>query len=178
MNPLRIGVMARQKHVDARGNARMVDVAEKPVTRRVAAARGEVRLSREAYAALASGSLAKGDALAVARIAAIQAAKRTSEIVPLCHPVPLDGLSVEIALDPAGRSVRIAVRATTDARTGVEMEALTGVAAAALAIYDMVKGIDRGCRIAEIALVEKRGGRSGTWLARRGSPGGAVRKKR
>ncbi|HET9796190.1 MAG TPA: cyclic pyranopterin monophosphate synthase MoaC [Thermoanaerobaculia bacterium] len=162
--------MARQTHVDARGNARMVDVGEKPVTRRVAAARGEVRLSREAYAALARGALAKGDALAVARIAAIQAAKRTSEIVPLCHPVPLDGISVEIALDAKRRSAAISVRATTEARTGVEMEALTAVAAAALAIYDMVKGIDRSCRIAEIALVEKSGGRSGTWSAAGRSP--------
>jgi cyclic pyranopterin phosphate synthase len=169
--------MARQEHVDARGNARMVDVAEKAATRRVASARGEVRLSRKAYDALASGSLAKGDALAVARIAAIQAAKRTSEIVPLCHPVPLDGLTVEIALDPLRRAARISVRATTEAKTGVEMEALTGVAAAALAIYDMVKGIDRGCRIAGIALVEKSGGRSGTWRARGGAGGAAGRRK-
>jgi len=169
--------MARQEHVDARGNARMVDVAEKAATRRVASARGEVRLSRKAYDALASGSLAKGDALAVARIAAIQAAKRTSEIVPLCHPVPLDGLTVEIALDPLRRAARISVRATTEAKTGVEMEALTGVAAAALAIYDMVKGIDRGCRIAGIALVGKSGGRSGTWRARGGTGGAAGRRK-
>jgi len=156
----------------------MVDVGEKPVTRRVAAARGEVRLSKEAYAALAAGSLAKGDALAVARIAAIQAAKRTSEIVPLCHPVPLDSVSVEIELDPVRRSARISVRATTDARTGVEMEALTGVAAAALAIYDMVKGIDRGCRIEAIELVEKSGGRSGAWRARGRAGGRPVPRKR
>jgi len=157
--------MARQRHVDEKGNARMVDVGEKRVTRRVAVARGEVRLSPAAFAALARGSLAKGDALAVARIAAIQAAKRTSEIVPLCHPVPLDGVAVELVLDAEARRVRVAVRASTDAKTGVEMEALTAVAAACLAIYDMVKGVDRGCRIAEIALVEKSGGRSGRFVA-------------
>jgi cyclic pyranopterin phosphate synthase len=168
--------MKRRSHLDARGNARMVDVGEKPATRRVAVARGEVHLSGRAFEALAGGKLAKGDALAVARIAAIQAAKRTSEIVPLCHPVPLDGIAVEIALDPARRAAAISVRATTDAKTGVEMEALTAVAAAALAIYDMVKGTDRGCRIAEIALVEKRGGRSGTWTAGERTPGAPPRR--
>jgi cyclic pyranopterin phosphate synthase len=143
----------------------MVDVGEKPATRRAAVARGEVRLSSAAFEALAAGSLAKGDALAVARIAGIQAAKRTSEIVPLCHPVPLDGVSVDLVLDAPSRSVFVSARATTDAKTGVEMEALTAVAAACLALYDMVKGIDRGCRIAEIMLVEKSGGRSGRFVA-------------
>ena len=143
----------------------MVDVGEKAATRRSAVARGEVRLSREAFRALATGTLAKGDALAVARIAAIQAAKRTAEIVPLCHPLPLDGIAAEVVLRAPGTAF-VEVRATTEAKTGVEMEALTGVAAGCLALYDMVKGIDRGCRIAAIALVEKRGGRSGAWTAR------------
>jgi len=143
----------------------MVDVGGKPVTRREAVARGEVRMSPAAFSALAGGALAKGDALAVARIAGIQAAKKTSEIVPLCHPVPLDSVSVDIELEPEASAARVTVRATTDARTGVEMEALTAVAAACLSIYDMVKGIDRGCRIAEIALSEKTGGRSGRFVA-------------
>jgi len=155
----------RESHLDARGQARMVDVGGKPVTRREAVARGEVRMSAEAFSALAEGRLAKGDALAVARIAGIQAAKKTSEIVPLCHPVPLDSVSVDVELEPEASAARVTARATTDARTGVEMEALTAVAAACLSIYDMVKGIDRGCRIADIALAEKIGGRSGRFVA-------------
>jgi len=155
----------RESHLDARGQARMVDVGGKPVTRREAVARGEVRMSAGAFSALAEGRLAKGDALAVARIAGIQAAKRTSEIVPLCHPVPLDSVSVDVELEPEASAARVTARATTDARTGVEMEALTAVAAACLSIYDMVKGIDRGCRIADIALAEKSGGRSGRFVA-------------
>ena len=143
----------------------MVDVGGKPATRRVAVARGDVRLSREAFRALAGGVLAKGDALGVARIAAIQGAKRTSEIVPLCHPLPIDGIAVEVVLDARTSTASVQVRATTEAKTGVEMEALTGAAAGCLAIYDMVKGIDRGCRIAGIALLEKSGGRSGAWRA-------------
>jgi cyclic pyranopterin phosphate synthase len=157
--------MEREGHLDERGQARMVDVGAKLVTRREAIARGEVRMSPEAFSALAGGTLAKGDALAVARIAGIQAAKRTSEIIPLCHPVPLDSVSVDVALDPSASAARVTTRATTDAKTGVEMEALTAAAAACLSIYDMVKGIDRGCRIADIALVEKSGGRSGRFVA-------------
>jgi cyclic pyranopterin phosphate synthase len=157
--------MERDGHLDARGQARMVEVGEKPVTRREAVARGEVRMSPAAFSALSSGTLAKGDALAVARIAGIQAAKKTSEIVPLCHPVPLDSVSVDIALEAPASAARVTARAATDAKTGVEMEALTAVAAACLSLYDMVKGIDRSCRIAEIALVEKSGGRSGRFAA-------------
>jgi len=157
--------MEREGHLDASGQARMVEVGEKPVTRREAIARGEVRMSPAAFSALSGGTLAKGDALAVARIAGIQAAKKTSEIVPLCHPVPLDSVSVDIALEAPASAARVTARATTDAKTGVEMEALTAVAAACLSLYDMVKGIDRSCRIAEIALVEKSGGRSGHFVA-------------
>jgi len=157
--------MERESHLDARGQARMVDVGGKAVTRREAVARGEVRMSPEAFSALAEGRLAKGDALAVARIAGFQAAKKTSEIVPLCHPVPLDSVSVDIELEPEASAARVTARAATDGRTGVEMEALTAVAAACLSIYDMVKGIDLGCRIVEIALAEKTGGRSGRFVA-------------
>lgn len=157
--------MERESHLDARGQARMVEVGAKPVTRREATARGEVRMSGAAFAALEGGALAKGDALAVARIAGIQGAKKTAEIVPLCHPVPLDSVSVDIALDASSSAARVTARATTQARTGVEMEALTAVAAACLALYDMVKGLDRACRIADIALVEKTGGRSGRFAA-------------
>ena len=143
----------------------MVDVGDKPRTRRVAVARGEVVLSPAAFDALVSGALAKGDALAVARIAGIQAAKRTSEIVPLCHPVPLDAVSVDAAPGKRTGTVVVTARAATHAKTGVEMEALTAVAAACLALYDMVKGIDRASRIEGIALVEKSGGRSGRFVA-------------
>src|SRR5215472_221333 len=128
--------MAGERHVDARGRARMVDVGEKPVTRRTAVAEGRIVMSSEAFSALESGGLAKGDALAVARIAGIQAAKRTSEIVPLCHPIPLDGVSVDVALERPARTARVTARASTSAKTGVEMEALTAVAAACLALYD------------------------------------------
>ena len=157
--------MESESHLDERGQARMVDVGEKSATRREAIAGGRVALSPAAFAALATGSLAKGDALAVARIAGIQAGKRTSEIVPLCHPVPLDALAVEIELEEASRTAVVTARAVTHAKTGVEMEALTAVSAACLALYDMVKGIDRGCRIVEIALREKSGGRSGHFVA-------------
>ncbi len=150
-------------HLDARGRARMVDVGGKPTTRRTAVARGTVRLNAAAFAALSQGKLSKGDALAVARLAGILAAKRTSEIVPLAHPIALDAVSVECDLDPKTRSVVVTATASTAARTGVEMEALTAVAGACLALYDMAKAIDRSITIAEIVLLEKRGGRSGIY---------------
>lgn len=133
----------RERHVDAQGNARMVDVGGKPEERRRATARALVRLNPGAHEALASGALAKGDALAVARIAAIQAAKRTSDIIPLCHPLPLDhvAVAIDLAHDPDDPCVvSITVEARTTSRTGVEMEALTAASAGALAIYDMTKG--------------------------------------
>lgn len=148
-------------HVDAKGRARMVDVTAKPVTHRVAVASGRVTLSSEASKLLKRGALAKGDALAVARLAGIQAAKRTSDWIPLCHPVPLERIDVELAL--TSRKVLITARAEARWSTGVEMEALVAVSAAALALYDMTKAVDRGAVIGEIALQEKRGGRSGTW---------------
>jgi cyclic pyranopterin phosphate synthase len=150
-------------HLDARGRARMVDVGGKPATRRTATARGVVQLNAAAYAALSEGKLSKGDALAVARLAGILAAKKTAEIVPLAHAIALDSVVVECELDARARSVRVSATASTAARTGVEMEALTAVAGACLALYDMAKALDRSITIAEIVLVEKRGGRSGTY---------------
>lgn len=146
----------------------MVDVGGKPVTRRRAMARGVVQLSAESFKRLAAGNLAKGDALAVARIAGICAAKKTSEIVPLCHPLALDSISVEIALDQAREQAVATAIASVRGKTGVEMEALTAVAGACLALYDMVKGIDRSVAIREIILLQKSGGRTGRFV-RRGS---------
>ena len=156
---------AKLTHVDAAGRARMVDVGAKAPTSRRAVARGTVRFGKEAFDALRAHRLAKGDALAVARLAGIQAGKRTSEWIPLCHTVPLDRLDVDIALRP-GRRAEITATAAARWPTGVEMEALVAVAAAALALYDMAKGIDRGIAIEKIVLVEKSGGRSGTWRRR------------
>jgi cyclic pyranopterin phosphate synthase len=144
----------------------MVDVGSNPTTRRVAVARGTVRLNAAAFSALANGRLSKGDALAVARLAGILAAKRTSELVPLAHPIALDSVSVDCELDPETRSIVVTATTSTAARTGVEMEALTAVAGACLALYDMAKSIDRGITIAEIVLVEKTGGRSGIYRRR------------
>lgn len=141
----------------------MVDVGAKPNTPRRAVAGGFVRLAPEALAALAAGSLAKGDALAAARLAGIQAAKKTSELIPLCHPLALTHLSVELTIDLPAGGIRIRAEARTQGPTGVEMEALTAVAGAALTLYDMAKAIDRGIIIEEIALLEKEGGRSGSW---------------
>ncbi len=150
-------------HVDARGRARMVDVGAKRVTRRVAVARGVVAVNRTAFAALASGRLAKGDALAVARLAGIQAAKRTSEIVPLCHPLALESVEVDVVLDATRREAVVTATARITGKTGVEMEALTAASAACLALYDMIKALDRSASIREIVLVEKTGGRSGAY---------------
>ena len=146
-------------HVDPQGRVRMVDVGDKPVTDRVAVARGHVRIGGPAMQAIRTGAVAKGDPLQAARIAGIMAAKRTADLVPLCHPLPLS--QVDVALEAREDGYGIEARVRTTARTGVEMEALTAVAAAALTVYDMVKAIDRRMVIGEIRLVEKRGGRSG-----------------
>jgi len=153
-------------HVDARGRARMVDVGGKRETRRVAVARGALAMGKTAFDALAQGKLAKGDALAVARLAGIQAAKRTSEIVPLCHPLALESVEVDVILAKAKREAIVTATARITGKTGVEMEALTAVAAACLALYDMVKALDRGAAIREIVLVAKSGGRSGPYRRR------------
>jgi len=144
----------------------MVDVTEKPATVREAQAEGKVLLSREAFRLMRANRLAKGDALGVARLAGIQAAKRAAEWIPLCHPIPLTSIAVEMDLLPRKRAVRIRSRATARWSTGVEMEALSAVAAAALTIYDMCKAVDRGIRIEGIRLNLKRGGRSGEYRRR------------
>ena len=151
----------RLTHVDETGAARMVDVTGKEVTAREARASGRVLLSPAAVAALRRGDLPKGDALAVARIAGIAGAKRTPDLIPLCHPIALHGVTVD--LDVTGDGVSITAAARTADRTGVEMEALTAVSAAALALVDMVKAVDRGAVITDIRVEEKSGGRSGTW---------------
>lgn len=148
-------------HVDESGAARMVDVTAKDVTVREATARGRLETTAEVVALLARDGLPKGDALAVARIAGIGAAKRTSELIPLCHPIPLHGVTVDLALGDA--DVTITATTRTADRTGVEMEALCAVSGAALALYDMVKAVDRAARITDIELVHKSGGRRGEW---------------
>ena len=150
-------------HLDESGRARMVDVAGKDVTDRRAVARAIVRMSPETAGAIAAGDAPKGDVLGTARLAGIQAAKRTSELIPLCHPLPLTFAGVEAEVDTAAGTVTLTAEARATARTGVEMEALTAASVAALTVYDMVKGIERGAEIGEVVLLEKSGGRSGHW---------------
>ena len=141
----------------------MVDVSGKEVTRRRAVARAFVRMTDATAAAVAAGDAPKGDVLGVARIAGIQAAKRTGELIPLCHPIGLDHVDVDADLDPGAGTVTLTASAGVSARTGVEMEAMTAAAVAALTVYDMVKGIERGVTIEAVQLLSKSGGRSGTW---------------
>jgi cyclic pyranopterin phosphate synthase len=148
-------------HVDRRGRVKMVDVGDKPVTDREAVARGEITMSAVALKLIRTGAIAKGDPLQAARLAGIMAAKQTSNLIPLCHPLPLTHVSVE--LTPTRRGYRIEARVRTSAQTGVEMEALSAVSVAALTIYDMVKAVDKAMVIGNICLIEKRGGRSGTY---------------
>ena len=150
-------------HFDERGRARMVDVGDKDETHRVPVAHGEVRMAPETLRLIVEGRAAKGDVLAVAQVAAIMAAKRAHEIIPMCHPLLLTAVAVDFHPDEARSVVEIAARVETRGKTGVEMEALTAVSAAALTIYDMVKAVDRGMVIGEVRLEEKRGGRSGEW---------------
>jgi cyclic pyranopterin phosphate synthase len=152
-------------HLDAEGRARMVDVAGKPVTERTATAAGQVRMSKVAYELLQQGKAAKGDVLTVAEVAGVMAAKKTGELIPLCHPLGLDVARVECTLEPALPGVRIIATCRTMGRTGVEMEALTAVSVACLTVYDMVKAADRGMRIEAIRLLAKSGGTSGDWHA-------------
>jgi cyclic pyranopterin monophosphate synthase len=166
----------RLTHHDEQGRPRMVDVGEKPATERIATAEGRLVMTADTLRMLQEGTTPKGDPLVVARIAGIQAAKRTAELVPLCHPLSLDAIDVEIEPDPAlpGLHARATVRVT--ARTGVEMEALTAVTVALLAAYDMLKAADRGMRIEGVRLLRKSGGRSGEWDidATPGPPHGSV----
>jgi cyclic pyranopterin phosphate synthase len=151
-------------HLDEKGKARMVDVGDKPVTNREALARGEIAMSATALRLIRHGALAKGDPLQAARLAGIMAAKKTAELIPLCHPLPLTHVSVE--LTPIRRGYRIDARVRTAGQTGVEMEAMTAVAVAALTIYDMAKAVDKEMVIGQIRLLEKKGGRSGHYRRR------------
>jgi len=162
--------MGREKdrslsHLDEAGKARMVDVAGKAVTRRRAVAEGFVALSQETFEAIRDLRVAKGNVLETARIAGIQGAKRCADLIPLCHPLPLDFVDVRFEEDAAAHRLRIVAEAQVDAKTGVEMEAMTAVAVAALTVYDMVKGMERGVTLGPFRLLEKSGGRSGTWKA-------------
>ena len=148
-------------HVDARGRVKMVDVGDKPVTAREAIARGSITMSREALRLVRAGAVKKGDPLQTARLAGILAAKQTSSLIPLCHPLPLSSVTVE--LTPKARGYEIEARVRTTSQTGVEMEALTAVAVAALTIYDMVKAVDKTMVIGDIRVMLKSGGRSGTY---------------
>jgi cyclic pyranopterin monophosphate synthase len=152
---------ARLTHLDEAGRARMVDVSAKDVTVRTATASGRVLLSAPAVAALRDGTVPKGDALAVARIAGIAGAKRTSDLIPLCHPLAIHGVSVELTVEDTGVAITASVR-TAD-RTGVEMEALTSVSVAALTLVDMIKAVDKGAVITDVRLEAKDGGKSGPW---------------
>jgi cyclic pyranopterin phosphate synthase len=155
----------RLSHLDESGAAHMVDVTDKDATKRTAVAAGTVHTTADVVALIASGGLPKGDALATARVAGILAAKRTSDLIPLCHPLALTGVDVDFEIGEANIGITATVR-TTD-RTGVEMEALTAVSVAALTLYDMVKAVDKAMTISDIALVEKKGGRSGHYVRRK-----------
>ena len=157
--------MAGLTHFDAAGQAHMVDVGGKQATQRVAIATGRIRMAAATFELIRSGTAAKGDVLGVARIAAIQGAKRTSDLVPLCHPLALTSVSVDFVLDAAATAVDCTARVETFGRTGVEMEALAAVQIGLLTIYDMCKAVDRGMVMGDVRLLEKRGGKSGDWVA-------------
>ncbi|GER80578.1 MAG: cyclic pyranopterin monophosphate synthase MoaC [Anaerolineales bacterium] len=153
--------MSKLTHIDSSGRARMVDVGDKPVTERTATAKGEVHMKRATFDLIRDGQIKKGDVLTVAQIAGIAAAKRTSDLIPLCHPLPLSKVDVDLALDESLPGVVVTATVKTSGKTGVEMEALTAVSVAALTIYDMAKAAEKTMRIQNIRLVEKRGGQSG-----------------
>jgi cyclic pyranopterin phosphate synthase len=155
----------RLTHVDEKGAARMVDVGAKPETERVAVAAGTVYMKPATLALIHQGALKKGDVLTVARIAGIMAAKKTSELIPLCHPIALTHLDVDLTLDDPNNAVQITATARTTGKTGVEMEALTAVSVAALTVYDMAKAVDREMRLSDIRLLEKHGGQHGDYVA-------------
>jgi cyclic pyranopterin monophosphate synthase len=159
--------MSKLTHLDEHGRARMVDVGAKDETERVAVAEGRVAMQASTLALIREGNIAKGDVFAAARIAGIMAAKRTAELIPLCHPLALTSIEVELTADPAASAVAITATCRLKGRTGVEMEALTAVSVAALTIYDMCKAVDRGMRIEGIRLTHKSGGKSGLYEAKR-----------
>lgn len=150
-------------HLDEGGRARMVDVSEKQITRRTATARSQLQMTPDTARRLADGRLPKGDALAVARVAGVMAAKRTPELIPLCHPLPLTGVAVTVDVDVASGIATVEATVRTEARTGVEMEAMVAAGVAAFALYDMVKGIDRGAEVSSVAVIHKAGGATGDW---------------
>ena len=157
--------MAGLTHFDGKGDAHMVDVSDKPVTARVASAEGHVRMARETFDIIAEGRAKKGDVLSVARLAGIMGAKKTTELIPLCHPLPVTKVAVELTLDPGLPGVRIAATVKTTGQTGVEMEALTAVGTAALTVYDMAKAVDKAMEIGGIRVTLKDGGKSGRYEA-------------
>jgi cyclic pyranopterin phosphate synthase len=157
-------------HLDEQGRAHMVDVGPKPITRRECIASGEVRMRPETLAMISEGRIPKGDVFATARLAGIQAAKRTDQWIPLCHSLPLDAVEIELTPDPDHACVQIRAQALAHWRTGVEMEALVAVTAAGLTIYDMCKAVDRGMTLGEVQLVSKSGGKSGQWQRSAGAP--------
>lgn len=157
--------MSSLTHLDKQGRARMVDVGEKPETERIAVAAGRVIMQPGTLALIRDGAIKKGDVLTIARIAGIMAAKRTSELIPLCHPIALTSVEVDITLDEQSASALITATARTRGRTGVEMEALTAVTTAALTIYDMAKAVDRSMRLSDIRLIEKHGGQGGDYVS-------------
>ena len=151
-------------HLDEKGRVRMVDVTEKPVTERRAVAYGEIRAATDTIRKISADEMGKGDVLTTAKIAGISAAKRTGDLIPMCHPIPLDHVEIDISLDEDAARIGILATALSSGKTGVEMEALTAVSVAALTIYDMCKAVDRTMEIASILLVEKEGGRSGRFI--------------
>lgn len=155
--------MSELTHLDEQGKARMVDVGAKADTRRVAIAEGRITMSAEALSAIRDGAVPKGDVLAAARIAGIMAAKKTADLIPLCHPLSLDAVTVDFAFEES--AVRVTASASLSGKTGVEMEALTAASVALLTIYDMAKAVDKGMVISGLRLIEKRGGKSGDWRA-------------
>jgi cyclic pyranopterin phosphate synthase len=157
--------MSSLTHFDSSGQAHMVDVGDKPVTHRVAVASGRIAMQPATFDLVAGGTSKKGDVLGVARIAAIQAAKRTSELIPLCHPLAITKIGVDFTLDAAAHAVECRAEVHTSGQTGVEMEALTAVQIGLLTIYDMCKAVDRGMEIGGVRLLEKHGGKSGRWVA-------------
>jgi len=159
--------MSRLTHFNAAGEAHMVDVGEKAVTARVAVASGRIRMLPATFALVRDGTAKKGDVLGVARVAAIQGAKRTAELIPLCHPIALTRVAVDFELDEAASAVTCVARTETRGQTGVEMEALTAVQVGLLTIYDMCKAVDRAMVIDDVRLLEKHGGKSGDWVAPR-----------
>ena len=165
MNPPRKSAAGPLSHFDAAGQAHMVDVGDKETTRRVALAGGRIRMLPATLELIRSGTARKGDVLGVARIAAIQGAKRTADLIPLCHPIALTRVTIEFEIDPADSSVGCTARVECTGQTGVEMEALTAASVAALTIYDMCKAVDRGMTITGVRVEEKRGGKSGDWVA-------------